>query len=621
MEFSVVRTPKRLGSESKLSQREIGRLLNDEFRNHSCWTETCTTMLIENPHIMFLYDRFEFVLGQAYGNSQYKIALNPLMVVCYHPDCILKKTNPIVKLRHLFDLNYFIMHLMGHQDALGKSMMARFSAVSTDTFMAVSDLDKVSISPFTMNPSLVIPKRVVASLESYGISRKLSVNYICHWKSKLIESGVVKSNSLTFQEDEAMINSVLCYPNPVRDWSLWSTIAFYSLKLYTSVSATALSLYRGVTRLRTSGSLHSSPERRLDDINHAAPSVNTIQGMLPHLDFESEQFHASEVLFHIKVLEKVGDRSLKLCFEGITRYMVTLGIDEQEINQGTFIHNDHLYGLKNVLSALEVSEITLTKFPEYIGEKNGFITSVREYRLTDFAGIFCSNVYTSFESACLDSTECAKALKKVANLSKSCQFCIRKGLECHYSAINAKCGSCAINGVPCVSLVVFHVLWDMGSAHKKTDKDFYTIDSESTPVEMMSSELFTIGFGGLHLAKAIVNTSRNHVLTFNGQNFGINILRAYKADTRLACLKNAVFVGKDRQSDYLSYMTTGQVVQHALREIGAYTVVRVPEPMLTYTENSKSQVKMRLPVAIATNLNGDVFVLDSASSCVHGVDR
>ena len=43
--------------------------------------------------------------------------------------------------------------------------------------------------------------------------------------------------------------------------------------------------------------------------------------------------------------------------------------------------------------------------------------------------------------------------------------------------------------------------------------------------------------------------------------------------------------------------------------------------MLTYTDKAKTQKRFILPVAIAANKNGDIFVLDSGAACIHVADR
>ena len=108
----------------------------------------------------------------------------------------------------------------------------------------------------------------------------------------------------------------------------------------------------------------------------------------------------------------------------------------------------------------------------------------------------------------------------------------------------------------------------MATPHKKTDNNITKIDTQSTEAECWERNLFSVSYAGLHLAKACVNCSRNYVLSHVGENFGVNILWFLKNDKDraaeiLSTIKNTVFVGKDRQSDYLSFMTCCAVVQKA----------------------------------------------------------
>ena len=89
----------------------------------------------------------------------------------------------------------------------------------------------------------------------------------------------------------------------------------------------------------------------------------------------------------------------------------------------------------------------------------------------------------------------------------------------------------------------------------------------------------------------------------------------------LSNLKLAVINGKDRQSDYLSYATTGPIVQETLKLAKTYKCTRVPENILSFNESAKKQPKILFPTAVQANRNGDVFILDSGASCVHSVDR
>ena len=86
-------------------------------------------------------------------------------------------------------------------------------------------------------------------------------------------------------------------------------------------------------------------------------------------------------------------------------------------------------------------------------------------------------------------------------------------------------------------------------------------------------------------------------------------------------IKTAVIVGKDRQSDLLSYSTCDDKIQSILKNLKTYQIIRIPEDILSHTEKAKTQKEIISPVAVAANKNGEVFVLDSAAACIHVVDR
>lgn len=105
--------------EKRNTLEEIASILNDELRC-GCWTEECSSILSANPQALYLFDRFEFTLSRTYGLPDCKIALNPLMILCCHPDCIAKK--PIIRLKHLFDMKDYIKHHVSrHLDLIGKA--------------------------------------------------------------------------------------------------------------------------------------------------------------------------------------------------------------------------------------------------------------------------------------------------------------------------------------------------------------------------------------------------------------------------------------------------------------------------------------------------------------------
>ena len=616
----AVRTPHDiLSNERQMTLQEVNDLLDEELKLTSKWTPKCTEIIQKSATTLFLYDRMEFFISRAYG-AHFKIILNPLMVLCCHPSCLARKKMPF-RLKKILDISSYLKHLKDHSDMVGTAMQLRFNAIAEDHFMTIEQLDAISASPHSIANITDLSNK---HANTFGIDRKFRENYTCHWKDRLIQTKVIKSNSLCFQEDDAMVYSILRYPNPVRNWNIWSTIELYAMKLYTSVSASALCLHRGLTNLRSTSQLEREDNiwSFSASINHPAPSVSTMQRRFPFLSYENDQFHNSETQFHLKILTK-NDESIAIKYSSVIRYPVTLGIDDQEINQGVFIHNGHIHGLGKKVSAMEIKQIGYENFSKYIAEENNFVSSVREYRLTDFKGKFCSNVFTSFENALSFNWEkCNTSLLNVVQHAQKCLQCLVNGCDCHFQTIDVRCGNCETHGYQCISMLVWHVLWDMAPAHKKAFRlNSNRIDVSSEVQDYMEPVRFTIGFGGLHLAKSPINCSRNHVLTYNGQNFGINILRSYKQESDLSNLKNAVFIGKDRQSDLLAFLTTCDHVQEFLIKQRFYSIVRVPEPILGYTENAKSQKKIVFPTSIAANCNGDDFVLDTAAACLYVYDR
>ena len=78
---------------------------------------------------------------------------------------------------------------------------------------------------------------------------------------------------------------------------------------------------------------------------------------------------------------------------------------------------------------------------------------------------------------------------------------------------------------------------------------------------------------------------------------------------------------KNRQSDFLAYLTVSPLVQNALNELGNYQIQRIPERFLSYKPNAATQKKIIYAVDICNNRNGYVYILDAGASCIHVVDR
>ena len=66
--------------------------------------------------------------------------------------------------------------------------------------------------------------------------------------------------------------------------------------------------------------------------------MNAIQRQFPVLNYDNDQHHTSESLFHITLLENSEESiAINLKDKKGKRYLATLGADDQEINQGSFI--------------------------------------------------------------------------------------------------------------------------------------------------------------------------------------------------------------------------------------------------------------------------------------------
>ena len=118
------------------------------------------------------------------------------------------------------DLYRYIVHLQKHHydDAIGKSMDARFSTVLKNIFKKKYD----GPSPFSLaDPYPTLKEGSIELIRRYGISRDFpsSMNYTLHWKNVFLQKHLVNTQSLKFQEDDAFVSLVLQYPKKITDWS------------------------------------------------------------------------------------------------------------------------------------------------------------------------------------------------------------------------------------------------------------------------------------------------------------------------------------------------------------------------------------------------------------------
>ena len=133
-------------------------------------------------------------------------------------------------------------------------MQLRSAEVEENPFVTEEELDVLAPSPSSLCKEGDL-KNIEQFTIQYGIKRILyhleeteegadaviptNLHYICHWKNILLNSGIVESSSLNFQEDEALIYSVLHNPDPVPDWTLYGTLYLYAMKVNSSLPSTS----------------------------------------------------------------------------------------------------------------------------------------------------------------------------------------------------------------------------------------------------------------------------------------------------------------------------------------------------------------------------------------------
>ena len=160
--------------------------------------------------MLYKFDRMSHDIAKAFGDDNFKILLNPLRILCYHPECV-HNDNGAIALHQANDLHNYLEHLrLRHDDAIASSMFKRLAKVTRDDMFATEhDLDKICPSPFSlMNPVPQLKHQTVTDLVRYAIYWDLQTVYMCHWKDIVIRSNLITSQSLSYQEDDALVELI-----------------------------------------------------------------------------------------------------------------------------------------------------------------------------------------------------------------------------------------------------------------------------------------------------------------------------------------------------------------------------------------------------------------------------
>ena len=178
-------------------------------------------------------------------------------------------------------------------------MCERFQSVFQYPFTTTEDLDRISISPHVLQGDIRLSRTTRDIVSAFGIDRKLKVHYICHWKNVLITQQLIKSSSLTYQEDEALIDTILHYPNPVSDWSIYDTLSIFCLKFVAGVGESGLNLFRGITKQRLNNIGNHDLQKMLSEMNHPGPCLSTLQDIMPKIIHANKTKYRKESIFHL----------------------------------------------------------------------------------------------------------------------------------------------------------------------------------------------------------------------------------------------------------------------------------------------------------------------------------
>ena len=127
------------------------------------------------------------------------------------------------------------------------SSVLNFKALDEDMFKDMEEYDAISVSPLQLLQPGPLSNESQNLMKKYAIRRNLDFFYVFHWKNIMLREHYLTTQSLAFQEDDALVTMFLNYPKPVDDWLFWKTISTFAMKLFTSASGTALSLHRGTT--------------------------------------------------------------------------------------------------------------------------------------------------------------------------------------------------------------------------------------------------------------------------------------------------------------------------------------------------------------------------------------
>ena len=174
---------------STVTYRDVFKEICQELRTFKRWTDKCTLACNSKPIIFFNLDKARYLLKDT-GD----LIMNPVMMLC--PFCC--KT---ITLNQILCFDKMLNHLELHDNDVCKKISEGLKQFMTGDKFNIPNVEYSDVQP---------PRGL---LESYYVHRDSGeACYTSHWMSQLCKQSIVKSTSLIFQENDALITQILSFP-------------------------------------------------------------------------------------------------------------------------------------------------------------------------------------------------------------------------------------------------------------------------------------------------------------------------------------------------------------------------------------------------------------------------
>ena len=202
----------------------------------------------------------------------------------------------------------------------------------------------------------------------------------------------------------------------------FETLELFSMQMGSTMSDAQIMNIRGKNsiqlcqrkRKRNEVSTLDYLKTNFSGINHLLPSESTISGLMFSPKFNTVQYHMGQMRCHLQLLESKNTESVYVKTGTSEKYLVSCVTDEQGIGQNAFQYSDisghYMLGFDKVISANDLTEMGLAAFQEKVISKEiQFISSVREFLVLDYGGMFCSNIATFYSPKQQNQQNCNPA--------------------------------------------------------------------------------------------------------------------------------------------------------------------------------------------------------------------